>query len=295
MVWPMKHSVVNKTKYFIIYLILCFSYPIKKFLLWKRYRITPILSFMETINYILNNKVSVTRYGDGEVIWMAGFSACEFEPQNDKLASELKRGLNLEKGLFICINGKMFNKGLHNCPKEIKKHYRGFVRSHALDIINFFPKERTYGDACFTRLFREYPGMPMEYYAGLYNIIKKIWDKKNLLIIEGENVKFGVFNDLLSNTRSIGRIVCPDTNSYKFIDEIETIVKANIEKYDLAIFVLGPTATVLVYRLFLSCKGAVFIDIGSINNDYQLFLEKYNIGVVNNISEYEKEILAIIR
>ena len=39
--------------------------------------------------------------------------------------------------------------------------------------------------------------------------LKKLWDKKDIIIIEGEHTRFGIGNNLLDNAKSFKRIICP--------------------------------------------------------------------------------------
>ena len=39
--------------------------------------------------------------------------------------------------------------------------------------------------------------------------LKKIWEQKDVVIIQGETSRLGVYNDLFDNIKSIERILCP--------------------------------------------------------------------------------------
>ena len=98
--------------------------------------------------------------------------------------------------------------------------------------------------------------------------LKKLWDKRDILIVEGENSRSGVGNDLFNNARSVQRIICPSRNAYSKIQDIQETV----EKYadgKLVFLMLGPTAKVLAYHL--SRKGIQAIDLGHIDSEYEWF------------------------
>ena len=44
--------------------------------------------------------------------------------------------------------------------------------------------------------------------------LKKIWDQKDILIIEGETSRVGIGNDLFNNIKSLKRIICPVHNAF---------------------------------------------------------------------------------
>lgn len=88
------------------------------------------------------------------------------------------------------------------------------------------------------------------------------------MIVEGENSRSGVGNDLFNNARSVQRIICPSRNAYSKIQDIQETV----EKYadgKLVFLMLGPTAKVLAYHL--SRKGIQAIDLGHIDSEYEWF------------------------
>ena len=47
--------------------------------------------------------------------------------------------------------------------------------------------------------------------------MKKIWDHKEIVIIEGEQSRLGIGNDLFKNAISIQRVLCPILNAFKSI------------------------------------------------------------------------------
>jgi glycosyltransferase family protein len=88
--------------------------------------------------------------------------------------------------------------------------------------------------------------------------LKLIWDKKDILIIEGEKSRLGVGNDLFNNAKSIKRILCPAVNAFN-----QSI---------LILLAIGPTSTILAYDLYK--LGYQAIDVGHIDIEYEWFLRK---------------------
>ena len=101
--------------------------------------------------------------------------------------------------------------------------------------------------------------------------MKKIWEQKDILIIEGEFSRLGIGNNLFDNTKSIKRIICPAFNAFKVYNKILKFIKSLKEKR-LILIALGPTATILAYDLFK--LGYQAIDIGHIDIEYEWFLRK---------------------
>ena len=125
--------------------------------------------------------------------------------------------------------------------------------------------------------------------------LKKIWDKRDILIIEGYFSRNGIGNDLFNNTKSIKRIICPPKNAFLVYDKIiNEVLKFKIYKDLLILISLGPTAVVLSYDL--SKLGFQAIDIGHIDIEYELYLRHYNIPhkipfkLVNEAKDGDKNI-----
>ena len=101
--------------------------------------------------------------------------------------------------------------------------------------------------------------------------LKQIWDKKDILIIEGEMSRLGVGNDLFNNSKSIKRILCPAINAFNVYEKIISQAK-KIDKSNLILLALGPTSSVLAYDLYKI--GYQVIDVGLIDIEYEWFLRK---------------------
>lgn len=168
-------------------------------------------------------------------------------------------------------------------------------------------RKRQYYSAQISRFYLDYKDKSNK--AEYVKRIKKIWDNKDVVIIEGDKSRLGVGNDLFSNMRSIERIICPAEHAFAKYDEImEEALKVSKDK--LILLALGPTATVLAYDLYKA--GYRAIDIGHIDIEYEWFLRKattkikienkyvteikegrVNIADVND-KKYESEIIARI-
>ena len=88
-------------------------------------------------------------------------------------------------------------------------------------------------------------------------------------MIEGEKTRFGIGNDLLNNAKSIKRILCPTRNAYNLYDKILNAA-LKVDKNNLIIISLGPTASILAYDL--AKYGYQAVDLGHADIQYELFL-----------------------
>ncbi|MDS7999103.1 GT-D fold domain-containing glycosyltransferase, partial [Streptococcus pneumoniae] len=57
--------------------------------------------------------------------------------------------------------------------------------------------------------------------------LKQLWDERDILIVEGENSRSGVGNDLFDNAQSVERIICPSRNAYGKVQ----VIQETVEKY----------------------------------------------------------------
>lgn len=219
----------------------------------------------ETVRHIITNRVSVSRYGDGEFSVMAG--GCNgFQKDNPKLASKLKEVISIPiDNHIVCIPS--FLKSQKGLKKDSKYFILGLLASSGTKLVEpFISKHRLYYDSYFTRFY-----MPYAYHEDLdsfLELLKQIWDKKDLLIVEGRYSRLGVNNDLFDNATSIQRILCPEKNAFDKYETILAETKQNAEG-KLVLIALGMTATVLAYDL--AKVGVQAIDIGHVDVEYMWY------------------------
>lgn len=263
-----------------------------------------VLNINLTIQKIIKEKASFARFGDGELEVMIG-KGNGFQQENINLSNrliEVSRS-NLD-GLFIGIPDYFGGIGRFN------RNSRIFVANHLYENASkwmiFFSKEIVYLDSLSTRFYMNLRDKrPVEKYVHQW---KSVWNKRNIVIIEGEFSRLGYGNDLFDNANSIERILCPSENAFDFYEEIFAQAK-KIDNTCLILIALGQTATILAYDLHK--LGYQAIDIGHIDVEY----EWYKMGVlkktplknkyVNEVGsrinapldskEYNQQIIAIVK
>lgn len=242
-----------------------------------------ILDTDQSIEEVLKEKNSIVRYGDGELTIMLGGSI-DFQEYNEQLAERLKRILICtEPNLLVAIPRAIINTdGYNQKAKDFWKNNMNTGRMHWVKLCDL---SKTYCNASLTRLFIDYENKKnsFEWFAR----IQKLWENKNILIVEGEASKLGVGNDLFSNAKGIKRIIAPSKHAYTWYDQIFQSI-LDVKKDNLILISLGPTATVLTYDLHR--LGIRAIDIGHIQLEYEEFFKyryKSNIKPVKIISEDE--------
>ena len=223
----------------------------------------------ETIDKIINDNCSITRFGDGEFDMILG-KGMKYQTYNEQLGRRLEQVLksNDEK-LLIGINNVIDLKYSENYNDFANNFWKGWLRSNKFKLLKLLSKNKQYYSSNITRFYIDYKDK-----TNVKKYVEKlrgIWDKKDILIVEGEYSRLGVGNDLFDNANSIERIICPSENAYDIYDKILSETKKYGEN-KLILLAVGPTATVLAYDLYEA--GFRVIDIGHVDIEYEWFLRK---------------------
>lgn len=223
-----------------------------------------IKSIEETINKVVEDKCSVARYGDGEFNIMFG-NSIDFQTYDERLAQKMKDILHLDDEKFlVCLAGELYEQD-NNIKPEAKKYWSRFIRNHRCMLNKLFKKDKVYYHTSMTRFYMHFKNKEKSYHYA--ELLKKIWDNRDIIFVEGEKSRLGVGNDFFDNARSIKRILCPANQAFEYYDEIIESIDKNINKDTLVLIALGPTATAMAYDVYL--KGYQAIDIGHIDIEYE--------------------------
>ena len=146
------------------------------------------------------------------------------------------------------------------------KYWNNFINKYKFKLAKII-KNKKYFSATISRFYMDYK--EKNNIQNYIQKLKKIWEQKDILFIEGEKSRLGIGNGLFNNCKSIKRIICPAINAFKVYDKI---IKAVLQygKNKLILIALGPTATLLAYDLYK--LGYQSIDIGHVDIEYEWFL-----------------------
>lgn len=260
------------------------------FLRWRKdiwvqnnYGLPKVMSIDQTLDLIIQEKVSICRYGDGEFKLMDG-DRILFQKDSQHLTNRLKEVIASEdENILVCIPSfldrrhPIFRKKTNKTNKAERKrevaatkYMDNIVATKRLQWYAYFDMERLYGDSLISRFYAEvYDDEKSDRWIKKW---KQIWSGRKLLIVEGEKTRLGVGNDLFDDAIGIRRILAPATCAFSVYDSILQTVKSAYQEGELVLAALGPTATVLVYDL-AKC-GIQTLDIGHIDIEYEWFLRK---------------------
>jgi glycosyltransferase family protein len=247
-------------KYYYLYL--------STFLQRSHFHKVKIKSLEETIDDILVNEKSMSRYGDGELRMMLNKGKIVFQQESPELSKRLREIISSDlDNLIIGLPGPLCSVKTETL--DSKYFWLKFINLHGNLISEYLDPKRVYGNAGISRFYLGLKDKRIS--AHILEKLKQIWDKKEILIVEGELTRMGLGNDLFENAAGLRRMVCPAEDAFTKYDDILEAAKKH-GKGRLILIALGPTATILSYDLAKS--GYWAIDIGHIDVEYMWMLSK---------------------
>lgn len=221
-----------------------------------------VLGIDETLDYVLKNGSSVARFRDGEIDIISGRSI-PYQDYDVELGAEFWSILEnkSDERLVVCMPDVFTGLDRYN------KFARDFWKVH-LDIYKEIYENINwmswYGS---TFISRPYIDLEDKSHSERYfEHLKRLWNHRDILIVEGDTSKSVVGNDLFDNANSIARIICPSKNAYFFLEEIETAIRMYGDN-KIVLVMLGPAAKLIAYHL--SSENRQIIDIGHIDSEYE--------------------------
>ncbi len=250
----------NKLKYI-------FKSPVS-FFLSKKYSQPLVLDDKCTLDYILDKGCSVCRYGDGELNLMRGVGI-KFQEFDEELCRRLKEiaVADDKSNVLICIPDIF--KSLNAFTKQSRSWWHKYLLCTRGYWYKYF-RNAFYGDTNMTRFYVENIDKDRDDYVVR---LKKLWQDKRILIVEGKKSRLGMGNDLFMTAAKLKRLLCPSVNAFVRYPEILAAVNKliNTNSFDLVICALGPTATVLCFDIADKIQA---LDLGHIDIEYEWYLCK---------------------
>lgn len=225
-----------------------------------------IMSINKTIDKIAERKLSLARFGDGEISWMCSLPTNAFQKNSDDLAKELKSAFNSRnEKLLITLSSPMVKAApfIDFCVI----HWGKFAKTKYEYYKDYIDYSYSYGDTHTSRFYMDFKDKSKKRVEPIVKNLRRLWNGRNVVFVEGTDTRLGTGDDLFDNVKSVRRILCPNRDAYFSIDAIEAAIKENYRDDDLIILALGPTATVLAWRL-TEKYGMQALDLGHIDVEY---------------------------
>lgn len=273
-------KLINKIRYKLRYGITVEWFNFLYILFFKKQRITPVVkSIDETIETIIARNASVSRFGDGEML-LAVKKPIRFQKPSDILSEKLLEVLQSDNiDHLVCLPDTF--SSLFRYKRSSRRFWRTHLYIYGKYWDKYLVKNKVYYNSFMTRPYIDYNSKEKSF--EWFETLKKIWNKREIVLIEGEKSRLGYGNDLFDNTTSIKRILCPPANAFDNYNKIFEAAK-KLDKSSLLLISLGPTATVLAYDLYK--EGFQAIDIGHIDIEYEWF----KMGAKNKVSIPSKSV-----
>ncbi len=229
-----------------------------------------ILRGTELLEKIYADHSSLCRFGDGEFEMIREKERPWFQKSDPELSRRLKEVLFSEdSGINIAVaqNFVGLEQYKEAAADAIREYMYGDTRREILQLLN---SQRCYYDTYVTRPYIIYKDKKNA--DEIFPLFKKIWNCREVVIVEGEYSRIGIGNDLMKNARSLSRILCPSQNAWDKYQEILHEVLCRVSRQSLICISLGPSATVLAYDL--AKEGYQALDIGQLDNEYEWYLRE---------------------
>ncbi len=226
-----------------------------------------VFSIDETLDVLLNSEKSMVRFGDGEIVMIKGKSLM-LQQASTEIASGLAEILGYQKDdLLVTI------PGIFDTLSDHRKESRQFWKDHLLFCRKTYEQycnpNRIYGTTFVSRAY--YYAQDKSSCARWFDKIKKLWEGKEVVVVEGTKTHNGVGNDLLNGAKSVERIICPPSDAYGSLDRIlAACSQYGTEK--LFLLSVGVAAKFIAVDLFQ--KGYRVLDIGNLDLEYEWFVRQ---------------------
>lgn len=228
-----------------------------------------IKSRIETMDRLLEG-YSISRYGDGELslIYKKKKNGINYQEHNDEMRKRLAEILKSDiENHIVGIPGPLIK--VDDLILGEAYFWSKYYYTNKKNLDKYLSKTKVYYDQMISRFYLPYTDK-----SDCEIIVKKLkqlFKDRDVLIVEGENTRFGLGNELLLLARTVKRILCPPKNAYKIYNKILDRVKKE-DKKQLILLALGPTATILAYDL--AKEGYQAVDIGHMDIEYEWYLRK---------------------
>lgn len=227
-----------------------------------------ILDSFESIRYIIDHRCSISRYGDGELSFFWGVKE-GYQVVDEKLIAGLKHVLQATDAPNHVVGIPYYVKNVDGTVKITRTFWGDFMRKYGKRLRPFFSDKRTYIDTQISRFYIEYYDRDRS--TRQLQMLKQIWEGRDVVIVEGNQSRTGVGNDLYSNAKSLHRILGYSTNGFSHYDDMLKAITIHVDPKDDKLILLsyGPTATILAYDL--AKLGYQAVDIGHLDIEYEWY------------------------
>ena len=211
----------------------------------------------ETLEKLIQDRSSIARFGDGEFKLIIGERHKSFQDVNEDLNARMLGVLRSEHpNLLIAIHPVRDFDGLGRIWKK-------FIIRIGSQVLGLLDKDQTYES---TGVFHLLPENDEMAFKNRIRSIKRLWEKRKILMVVGKGSRFRFEPELFDNVTSVDYVYGPAKNAFLEYDRLMGEVRQRDKDEYLILLVLGPTATVMAHDL--ARKGYQAIDFGQMPSKY---------------------------
>ncbi len=225
-----------------------------------------IFNSERSIDYLISNKISLCRFGEGEMNLIAHNQDLKFQKYDPILAQRMKQILKSNNDK-VAIAIPYAIKDYSHMNERAKNFWKENLSYSAIDWYRNILRSKRYLDSLMTRCYIDLEDKSNT--RRLYDKWQSIWEGKDIIVIEGESSRLGVGNDLFARCKSIRRVLCPAENAFSHYNRILQYL-LTLPREPIYLIALGPTASVLAYDLAIN--GYFALDVGHIDIEYEWFM-----------------------
>lgn len=223
-----------------------------------------ILSVENTMEYFLNNDISVARIGDGEELCNILYTSAQFPAMSTRLREILAGGSD-EKCL-VCINN--FNVFDKTIPEFYRKAY-AYMWSKRFSVKEMmknvkYNTQTDYGDAYFFLFYFKESDSQETKLSKLMKIKENKFDGRKILFVVSELSNIPKDKFLFKDAAEKSYIIAPAQNAFSEYERIYAQITENYGTDWLVYLELGACATIL--SADLTQKGYKAVDAGDFYN-----------------------------
>lgn len=235
-----------------------------RYLISKYIGFPRVMSIEESIERIQKNRLSISRFGDGDVALMLG-QDINFQIFDARLARKLENTIRSENpSLMVCIPDCFSAEGLNSLCDIDRIFWHNHLRNFSLQWLRRLNRKSVYGNTWLSRIYSMKWDKPKAY--SIFLKLEKLWKDRDIILIEGAYSRLGVGNNCFASARSIRRILAPAKNSFERYDDIlSTALSMGGEI--LFVLAMGPSATAMAAELTEAGRQA--LDMGHIDIEYE--------------------------
>ena len=221
----------------------------------------------ETIDELIRTDQSLVRFGDGEIVMIKGGDLM-LQKASPEIAEGLRRILSYPDEKLMVTIPDIFEtlSDHHSASRQFWKDHLLFCRKTYEKYCN---PDRIYYSTFVSRCY---------YYASdrsscdrWFAKIRKIWENRDVVVVEGSRTHNGVGNDLLDLADSVERVICPPSDAYGALTRIlETCMQYGTDR--LFLLSVGVAAKFLALELFQ--RGYRVLDIGNMDLEYEWYVRQ---------------------